>query len=366
LRAVILVGGYGTRLRPLTCHRPKQLLPLANSTLIEFMISQLKMNGIKEIVLAAGFGIKKIQEALGDGRDVGVNLHYSIEDKPLGTAGPIKLAESYLRGNGFFFVLNGDIVADIDYSLLLKYHRDHNASATIALHRVNDTSRFGVVDLRADGCIQAFVEKPKLGTAPSNLINAGCYILDESVLDLIPSGKKLSIEREIFPQLCKEGGVYGYEHKGLWIDTGTPASYLEANRVILKTITGKSEVIASTSLMKKGAKITNPVLIGESISIGKSCSIGPNVNFGRNVTLGDNVQIRNAIVFDDVTIKDNVDIDHAVVGKGAIIGRGIHLSKFVLVGDAVTIDEGVVVPPGARICPNRRVRPGATPYTVFC
>jgi len=367
LKAVILVGGYGTRLRPLTCLRPKQLLPLADSTLIEYMIDNLKRNGIKEIILAAGFGIQKLQDYLGSGSDMGVNLFYSSEKMPLGTAGPIRLAEPYLRGTGVFFVLNGDIVSDIDYKVLLNFHQEHHSTATLALFHVNDPSRFGVVDFKADGRIKAFVEKPAVGKAPSNLINAGCYVLDKSVLDLIPEGKKVSIEREVFPNLCSSGRVFGYEHKGLWIDTGTPSSYLEANNAILNKIEERNdEVIQYSSLTKKGVKITHPVLIRAQTVIGKSCSIGPNVTIGRNVKIGTNVQIRHTIVFDDVTIEDDVVIDHAVIGKGAMIGKGIHLREFALVGDAAIIDEGVVMSPSSRVCPNRRVKPNSKPYTVFC
>ncbi|MFX1562286.1 MAG: NDP-sugar synthase, partial [Promethearchaeota archaeon] len=250
LKAIILVGGYGTRLRPLTYQRPKQLLPLANATLIEYMIDHLKINGIKEIILATGFGVEKLKEKLGDGSSKGVTLQYSAEEKPLGTAGPIKLAEPFLRGSELFFALNGDIVTDIDYKLLLKAHQKYDATATIALYRVDDPSRFGVVDIDADDRIQAFIEKPAPGKAPSNLINAGCYVLNESVLDLIPSGKTTSIENETFPKLCKSGGIYGYEHKGLWIDTGTPSSYLEANSAILSKIVEEHKVAALPPLLR--------------------------------------------------------------------------------------------------------------------
>ncbi len=367
LKAVILVGGYGTRLRPLTCLHPKQLLPLADSTLIEYMINNLKRNGIKEIILAAGFGLEKLQDKLGNGNAMGVNLFYSAEKTPLGTAGPIKLAEPYLKGTGVFFVLNGDIVSDIDYKVLLNFHQEHHSTATLALFRVNDPSRFGVVDFKADGRIKAFVEKPAVGKAPSNLINAGCYVLNESVLDLIPAGKNISIEREVFPTLCSGSAVFGYEHKGLWIDTGTPSSYLEANHAILNIIAeGNDDAIQYSSLTEKGVKIIHPVLIEDQTVISKSCSIGPNVTIKQNVKIGANVQIRHAIVFDDVTIEDDVEIDHAVIGKGAWIGKGIHLREFALVGDAASIDEGVVLPPGARICTNRRVRRNATPHPVFC
>jgi len=277
MKAVILVGGFGTRLRPLTCTRPKQLLPLGSTTLIEYMISRLTEQGIKEIVLAAGYIVEKLQEALGDGSSLGASIHYSREVAPLGTAGPLRQAEDHLRGGGPFLVLNGDIISDMDYRQLLKHHRRKGAIATIALHRVDNPSRYGVVDIDQDGRIRAFIEKPAPGTAPSNLINAGCYVLEEEVLDLIPPGVKTSIERQTFPQLCERGSIYGWVHQGLWIDTGTPASYLEANRAVLAV----SRIEGEPEWGKRGVRMIPPVIVGEGASIAPSSSIGPNVTIGR-------------------------------------------------------------------------------------
>ena len=352
--AVILVGGFGTRLRPLTCTRPKQLLPLGNKTLIEFMISRLEEQGFREIVLAVGYRPDSLQEVLGDGEKLGVTIHYSLEDEPLGTAGPIKQAESHLRGSGRFLVLNGDIVSDMNYQQLLAQHDSHNATASIALYRVANPSRYGVVDITSEGRIRAFIEKPSAVTAPSNLINAGCYVLDESVLDYIPIGRKVSIERETFPALCEKTQVYGWEHKGFWIDTGTPTSYLEANREILRaSLVGSN----ATQPMKeysdgKGVQYVRPYMIGMNTQIGNYCLIGPNVILGRNVTVGANTRIRDAVILDSVEIGEGVILKDTVIGEGAKIGNNICLEEFQLVGDGATVHEGAVVPPGAGINPD--------------
>ncbi len=366
--AVILVGGFGTRLRPLTYTRPKQLLPLGNTTLIEYMIGRLAEQEFREIVLAVGYRPDTLKEVLGDGERLGVNIHYSLEEEPLGTAGPIRQAEDYLRGSGEFFVLNGDIVSDMNYQQILVHHRYHQAQASIALYRVDDPSRYGVVDITSEGQILAFIEKPPADTAPSNLINAGCYVLDESVLDHIPLGRKVSIERETFPLLCEKGRVYGWEHKGLWIDTGTPSSYLEANKEVLAASTNQSHresppthhgpvrrmYIGPTS--SRNVRYLRPYWKGKDTIIGNDCEIGPNVTLGRNVTIGAGTRIRDAVIFNCVEIGESVVLRNTVIGQGAKIGDKIRLEEFQLVGDGATIYPGAIVPPGARIDPGTDFR----------
>jgi mannose-1-phosphate guanylyltransferase len=331
------------------------------------VISRLKIHGINDIVLAGGYGMEMLKAVLGDGSRLGVALEYSPESKPLGTAGAIKQAESYFQGTGSFFVLNGDIVADLDYRQLLAYHQRHNAAATIALHRVIDPSRYGVVELAAEGRIHSFIEKPAPGTVAGNLINAGCYVLEEGIFDLIPPGEETSIEREVFPKLCAERIVYGWEHKGLWIDIGTPESYLEANRAILTTTMKKQrEPTVPQSLLARGAHLTPPVVMAEESRVDPSSNLGPNVTLGRRVTIEARARIRDAVVFDDAVISSAVVVERSVVGQGAVIGRGIHLKGLTLVGDEAVVDAGSQIPVGARICPNCHIRPGTAPASLLC
>lgn len=346
MKALILAGGSGTRLRPLTCTRSKQLLPLASSTLIGYILDRLHDAGISEVILATGPGSDDLQDALGDGSNYGLTLHYSIETQPLGTAGAIKHAEQHLRNDQSFLALNGDIVSDINYAQLIQFHKQQQATATIALYRVEDPSRFGVIEIDSDRRIHSFVEKPAPHRAPSNLINAGCYVLESTLLEHIPASHEVSIEREIFPALCKSTKVFGWEHHGIWIDTGTPESFLKAQQ----------------ALVTETAQIP---LIGANTKIAPSAVIGKNVTIGKRATIGPNVHINDAVLFDDVIIGAGVTIEQSIIGQGAVIGKDLQLKKHVIIGDGAIIDSGANIPPGSLVCPQYHVKKGETPPHCF-
>ena len=339
MKALILAGGFGTRLRPLTCSRPKQLLPLAATTLIGYMVSQLQTIGIREVIIATGYGGRSLKEHLSKRTGTDVTLKFSIEPQPMGTAGAIKHAESFLRNESVFLVLNGDIVSDIDYEQLIRFHQQQNATATIGLVKVDDTNRFGVVDIANDGRILTFVEKPAPGQSPSNLINAGCYVLDASVLDAIPPHQEVSIEKEIFPKLCQSTQVYGWVHSGFWIDTGTPAAFIKAHQTVLA-----------------GAPF-----IGQQTQIAPSAVIGFDVSIGNRVQIGPKTEIRNSILFDDVVVEKGVVIEQSIIGQGVYIGANLHLEGFVIVGDHARLEAGASIPKGALVCPGCQVKKGESP-----
>ena len=346
MKALILAGGSGTRLRPLTCTRTKQLLPLASSTLIGYMLDRLHDAGLSEVILATGPGSDDLQNALGDGSNYGITLHYSIETQPLGTAGAIKHAEQHLRKDKSFLALNGDIVSDINYTQLIQFHEQQQATVTIALYRVEDPSRFGVVEIDSEMRIHKFVEKPNPQHVPSNLINAGCYVLKSTVLEHIPVNQEVSIEREVFPALCTSTKVVGWEHHGIWVDTGTPESFLKAQ----------------LALVTETAQIP---LIGAKAKIAPSAVIGKNVTIGKRATIGPNVRINDAVLFDDVIIGAGVTIEQSIIGQGAVIGKNMQLKKHVIVGDGAIIDSGANIPPGSLICPQYHVKKGETPPPCF-
>lgn len=346
MKALILAGGMGTRLRPLTCSRPKQLLPLAESTLIDYLLNQLKTAGINEVILATGQNSEDLQKVLGNGAKQKVALHFSIESHPLGTAGALKLAEPLLGSDEAFLVVNGDIVSDIPFSHLIQYHNQQKANTSIALFRVKDPSRFGVVDITGNGHIRRFVEKPSPGDAPSNLINAGCYVIDPLVFDFIPANQCVSLEYDVFPILCERVGVYGWEHHGYWIDTGTPTSFLEAHHALRNTL-------------------HRTPAIGSETQIASPKDIGPNVTIGNRVIIGKNTNISNSVIFDDAVIGEEVFIDQSIVGQGAIIGQGLRLEKHTIIGDAAILDSGTIIPPGALICPKYRVTKNCTAPHCF-
>jgi mannose-1-phosphate guanylyltransferase len=346
MKALILAGGFGTRLRPLTCTRPKPLLPLANTTLIGYILNQLKIAGITEVILATGQNTESLQRVLGDGAQHDIAVQFSAEPYPMGTAGAIKHAKPHLTKNEPILVLNGDIVSDIPYRHLIQYHHQHKATASIALYRVNDPSRFGVVDVRTDGRIQRFVEKPPPDQAPSNLINAGCYVLDYTVLDHIPPNQAVSIEYDIFPNLCRSSSVYGWEHHGLWVDTGTPASFLMAHYAV-------------RTMLKKAP------FVGSATRVASNAQIGSDVTIGNQVSIGIQTQITNSIIFDKAIIGDGAIIDSSIIGHGAIIGKNLCLEAYTIVGDGAILDSGATIPPGALICPHYHVKAGFKPPYCF-
>src|SRR3989304_8088928 len=240
MKALILAGGFGTRLRPLSCTRPKPLFPIVNKPLLQWIFERLAKNNITEAILAVNlqteFYIKRQRIPKS-----GLRIKYSIDPpkKPLGTAGPIKKAEKIIGHSEPFLVLNGDIFADLSYREILDCHTKRKAFATIALCKVDDPSRYGVAEMAEGERIKRFIEKPPKDAAPSNFINAGVYVLSPEVFKLIPEGKAVSMEREIFPKLAEEGRLYGHFIQGLWMDIGKPEEYLHTNKILLDALPKK-------------------------------------------------------------------------------------------------------------------------------
>ncbi|MDX6632495.1 MAG: mannose-phosphate guanylyltransferase [Solirubrobacterales bacterium] len=231
MQALILVGGQGTRLRPLTDTIPKPALPLAGRPLIGYMISWLGRHGVTDVVLACGFKAERLRDVLGDGEPGGPALRYLTEPEPRGTAGAIRFAAEMLDER--FLALNGDVLADLDLTELIQAHEEHGARATLGLHPVEDSSDYGVVVTAPDGEVTEFREKPESGEAGPGEINAGTYVLERSILELIPPDREVSIEREVFPRLVGDG-LYGVRLEGYWLDIGTHERYQQAERDILE------------------------------------------------------------------------------------------------------------------------------------
>ena len=229
MKAVVLVGGEGTRLRPLTLSTPKQMLPVVGVPMLERVLGHLARHGVDEAVLSLGYLPDAFLEAYPDGRAAGVSLAYAVEPEPLDTAGAVRFAATSAGVDDTFVVVNGDVLTDLDLTRLVAFHRRVGAQGTIALHPVADPSAFGVVPTDADGRVTAFVEKPPRGEAPTNQINAGTYVLEPSVLKRIASSGRVSIERETFPAMVRDGVLFALSDEGYWLDTGTPSAYLDAN-----------------------------------------------------------------------------------------------------------------------------------------
>ncbi|MGH9118874.1 MAG: sugar phosphate nucleotidyltransferase [Acidimicrobiales bacterium] len=314
MRAVVLVGGFGTRLRPLTNTVPKQMLPIVDRPMIEWVVGHLVDHDVDDVVLALGYRPDAFQDRYPDGRCAGADLHYSVESEPLGTAGAIRFAATDAGIDDTFIVVNGDVLTDLDLSAMVAVHASHGGEATIALHEVDDPSRYGVVDLDAGGRVRRFVEKPAREEAPSHLINAGTYVLDPSVLERIPFGRGVSIERETFPELAADGAMWAVNDDGVyWIDTGTPEDYLQ---VQLDLIDGR-----------------RPVRID---GIDPTAVVHPEAIVRRSVAGAHTVIERRA------ELCDSVIMTGARIGAGASV-RGALVGPFEVVPDGQVIEPGAVL-----------------------
>jgi len=348
LKALILIGGFGTRLRPLSCTRPKALFPIINKPLLQWTFEKLAENGVDEVILAVN---KLTQFHIRQNRlpRCGLKVRFSIDPPkmPLGTAGPIKKAQKLL-GKEPFLVLNGDLITEIDYKALYKSHKEGKALATIALHEEKDPSRYGVAELVEGDKIKRFVEKPPKGTEPSNLINAGVYVLSPKIFDFIPTGRAVSMEREIFPKLVENNSLFGYKVEGLWIDIGKPEEYLETNRLLLEAYNGKPP-------KRGGFECKKPFVLGKGVSIGENSIIGPYVVLGKNVTIGKNVHIRDSVVFSYAKIDDDADICGSLIGEAARVGKKVKLTKGCIVADNAKIKDEALISEKIQVCPAKEI-----------
>lgn len=348
---MILAGGFGTRLRPLSCTRPKILFPIVNKPLLQWTYERLSKCNINEVIMAVNY---QTEVAIRQHRipKHGLHVTYSRDPpkKPLGSGGPIKKAERRIGHNEPFLVLNGDIFADVDYRELLKMHEKKKAVATIALYEVEDPTRYGVAKLGKDNQIEKFIEKPSRKTAPSNLINAGAYILNPEIFSYIPQKRTVSLEREVFTKLAEEGLLYGYAFDGLWMDIGKPEDYLQINRTLLDSSADQPKCkMGKTSIIKA------PVAFDKGVSIGEKSVIGPYVVLGRNVNIENNVHIEDSMVLSEVLISTSSTLKGAIIGDGVAIGKRVKIGKGCIVGDHARINNNVELTEGVSVCPAKEV-----------
>lgn len=325
MRAVVLVGGFGTRLRPLTLTMPKQMLPVVDRTMIERVVRSLGAHGVTEAILSLGYRPDAFMEAYPDGTCAGVALTYAVEPEPLDTAGAVRFAARAADIGETFIVVNGDVLTDLNVTELWDFHRSHGGEGTIALTPVEDPSRYGVVPIDADQRVIEFVEKPPAGTAPSHWVNAGTYVLEPSVLDRIADGRKVSIERETFPGLANDGALYAVESSAYWLDAGTPASYLQAQLDIIDGLRGEIEhAIHPTAQLEDGANITHSVVM-------------------QGAHVGSAVKLTNSVVLPGAHIEQGSVITDSIIGSGARVGSGSSLLELTVVGHGTSIEAGSVM-----------------------
>jgi NDP-sugar pyrophosphorylase family protein len=350
VKAVILVGGEGTRLRPLTLSVPKQMLPIVGRPMIEHVLAQLARHGVDEAILSLGYLPDAFLAAYPEGMAAGVRLRYAVEPEPLDTAGAVRFAAGG-DVDETFVVVNGDVLTDLDLSALAAFHRERGAQATIALHPVPDPSAFGVVPTDAEGRVVAFVEKPARHEATTNLINAGTYLLEPAVLQRIPSGRRVSIERETFPAMARDGVLFAKADDGYWLDTGTPQAYLQANWDVLCGARGFPPAPAATSVddavwtlgdpVVAGA-VKGPSFIGDGAVIAQGacverCVVGPGVMLDHGADVSDSVLLDGARVAASASVKGSI------LGPGSMVGERCEIRALSVLGAGAVVPSGTVV-----------------------
>ena len=367
MQALILAGGEGTRLRPLTSTVPKPVVPLVDRPFLVYMIEWLRGHGVDDVILACGFMADRVRSVLGDGSALGVRLRYIDEPRPLGTGGALKHAEELLDER--FFMLNGDILTDMDLTAQLRQHEESGARATLALMAVDDPSAYGLVRLDDSLAVREFVEKPSPDEAGTCLINAGAYILQRDVLDgMAPAGTKISIEREVFPALVANG-LFGYAASGYWMDIGTPERYLQATFEILEgdvhTEVGRA-VAAAGGVLRHGGNgagvVHGPALVGSECELHDQAHVGARTVLGSGVKVGSGAHIDNSVVLDGTTVGAGTRISGSIVGPEVTIGEHCRIEGRVMLGRGVSIGSGNTLLEGMRIFPGVQLPDGAIAF----
>ncbi len=345
MQALVLAGGEGTRLRPLTHTTPKPVMPLAGRPFLSFMLDWLHGHGVSEVILSCGFRSEAVREVLGDIYD-GMRLRYVVEVEPLGTAGPVRLALEGGLLDERLLVLNGDVLTDMDLTAQLAQHERTGARATLALVEVEDTSSYGVVPTGRDGAVEAFIEK-STGWAPTRRVNAGAYAIEREVIESsVPAGRAVSFEREVFPQLVGHG-LFGFPAAGYWVDIGAPERYLEATYDLL------SGTVASTLPPRD----ETGSLIGEGC-LTSGAHIGPQAVLGSHCSVGIDSTIERSVLHDRVIVGADCLVRDSVLAEGVRVGDRVRIEPGALVGDGARLEAGAVVAADARVDPGTVIQGG--------
>jgi mannose-1-phosphate guanylyltransferase len=363
---VILVGGQGTRLRPLTSTVPKPVVRLVDRPFISFMLEWLHGHGIDDVIMSCGFLADGVRSVLGDGSTLGIRLRFVEEPEPLGTAGALKLAEPMLDER--FLMLNGDVLTDLDLSAQIAQHLDSGARATLSLVPVEDPSAYGVVMLEEDRSVRDFVEKPSPDKIESNLISAGAYVLEREILELIPPDRKVSIEREVWPTLIGDG-LYGFPSDSYWLDIGTPERYLQGTFDILEgnvetPVRGRlgSDWLAIAEDVESHGKVIPPAVIERGVQIGEGARVGSLVVLAEGVSIGAHSTVERAVVLEGAQIGEHCELSECIIAPGARVGVGTKITGGAMLGEGVSVGAHNVITRGARIFPGVELPDGAIEF----
>ncbi|MBN3033158.1 MAG: NDP-sugar synthase [Candidatus Saganbacteria bacterium] len=360
MKAVIIAGGLGTRLRPLTYNTPKPIVPVANRAFVLHQIALLRQHGIDEVILNLHYLSDSIKQLLDDGKELGLKISYSIEARPLGTAGAVKNAEEFF-GDGPLVVFNGDVLTDINIGQIIDYHKKKKARATLTLTRVEDPTAYGLILIGEDGRVRHFIEKPSWeqlanlsAGGPADTVNAGIYVLDPKIFETVPRGVEYSFERQLFPELLAAGEpVYGYVTDRYWIDIGKPLQYQQAHEAILRgevavkvsgTRTDRRAWLGDNCRLDKTVKLLGPVIIGRDVTIGPETRIKDYTVLGDSVTIGREGTLSQAIVWERTRIGNHVSLNGCLVGYNCVIEDNV------VIGPGVVLADNTVVKRGSLLC----------------
>jgi mannose-1-phosphate guanylyltransferase len=363
VQALILAGGEGTRLRPLTSTVPKPVVPLVDRPLIAYMLEWLRRHGVDDVVMSCGYLASGVRNVLGDGAAFGLRLRYVEEREPLGTGGALKLAEPLLDER--FFMLNGDTLTDLDLTAQVERHEAAGATATLGLIPVADPSAYGLVRIGEDGAVLAFLEKPSPDQIDTDLISGGVYVLEREVLALMPPFGPCSIERDVFPQLVGHG-LLGVPSDAYWLDIGTPARYLEATFDILegevespvRERLGASYVSVAPDALIEG-RVVPPSLVEGGCRVGPDAHVGARAVLGPGVTVGRGAHVEQAVVLGGAEVGEGAHLSGCIVGAGSRIGAGCRVEGGAVLGEGVTLGPDNVLAAGARVFPGVTLPEGA-------
>lgn len=368
MKAVVMAGGEGTRLRPMTSSMPKPLLPVVNKPIMEHVLNLLKRHGFTETVVTVQFLASLVRNYFGDGEDLGMTLVYATEERPLGTAGSVKNAEQELR-DGTFLVISGDALTDIDLTDLVRFHREKSALVTVCLKRVPDPLEFGITIIDDDGRVERFLEKPTWGQVFSDTVNTGIYVMEPAVFDHVAAGEVVDWSGDVFPALLKEGSpIYGYVADGYWEDVGTHDSYLKAQADVL---TGNVDVVVDGFELSPGvwvgegaevdpdAALSGPLFIGDYAKVEMGAELREHTVVGSNVVVRSGAFLHRAVIHDNVFIGPHTNLRGCVIGKNTDVMRSARIEEGAVIGDECVVEEEAIVSAGVKVYPFKTIEAGA-------
>ncbi|XP_064486797.1 mannose-1-phosphate guanyltransferase beta-A-like [Ornithodoros turicata] len=354
MKALILVGGYGTRLRPLTLSRPKPLVEFCNKPMMMHQIEALVEAGVTQVILAVSYRAELLEKEIkAEEKKLGVKITLSQEEEPLGTAGPLALAKHLLTNdNEPFFVLNSDVICDFPFKEMVNFHKHHGKEGTIVVTRVEEPSKYGVVVYDEVGRIERFVEKPQ--EFVSNKINAGLYIFSPAILHRIEV-KPTSIEKEVFPAMVKDNEIYAMELQGFWMDVGQPKDFLTGMCLYLQSLRARSPHL----LLASEAGIVGNVLVDPSAKIGRNCRIGPNVTIGPNVVIEDGACIKRCTLLNGATVKSHSWLESCIIGWRCTVGQWVRMENTSVLGEDVYVKDEIYIN-GGKVLPHKAISESVT------